>query len=474
MTYRTYLLSCIILFTVSLQNVSHSNVNIIRDAEIEYYLRSLCAPLFKVAGLNKDDIGIYIVSGRDINAFVTNGKNIFVFTGLIAFSDNTDSILGVLSHEVGHITRGHLIRFLSNGDEIRRGAIIGYTLAALATLAGGGYYAANSGLAIAAITAQIQQRSSIAHIRSHEEEADGAAFQYLRMMHRSPIGLYDVMYYFDNMLRKNISGPIDKYVQTHPIPEDRLERIKNYTDKVNYGIQRDLRIEDLHRRVKAKIIGFLGKNYTHFNERDSGKPYIKTIKNDKFYEDYERIHSLWNQKKYNESIALIDKWISVRQDDVFLHEAKANILVEIQKNKDAILEYRKSIALMKNYPMLDRIQIEYELAKAMSTLDDRDSINESIGIMLVFADYEKDNPEPHRYLSQLYNKVGNYASSYLHLAEESVILGDCIKAIEYANKSTGLIKSSDKKKGASNVEIVASDIISYCNLSMKDNARFQK
>src|SRR5215813_850959 len=55
----------------------------IRDAEIETIIAEFTAPLFTAAGLDPSAVRVYIVKDDTINAFVSGGQNIFVFTGLL-------------------------------------------------------------------------------------------------------------------------------------------------------------------------------------------------------------------------------------------------------------------------------------------------------------------------------------------------------------------------------------------------------
>ncbi|HEX8902928.1 M48 family metallopeptidase, partial [Vitreimonas sp.] len=83
---------------------------LIRDAEIEDTLHVYTNPLLVAAGLNPDDVELYIVSDPSINAFVSGGQNIFVHTGLILAAETPNELIGVLAHETGHISGGHLAR----------------------------------------------------------------------------------------------------------------------------------------------------------------------------------------------------------------------------------------------------------------------------------------------------------------------------------------------------------------------------
>jgi ABC-type Fe3+ transport system permease subunit len=45
-----------------------------------------------------------------VNAFVYGGRNIFINTGLITLFNDPDVLKGVIAHELGHITGGHIAR----------------------------------------------------------------------------------------------------------------------------------------------------------------------------------------------------------------------------------------------------------------------------------------------------------------------------------------------------------------------------
>ena len=82
----------------------------IRDAEIEQLLRDYTQPILKVAGLGQQNIRVIIINDRAFNAFVMDGRRIFVNAGALMESTVPNQIIGVLAHETGHIAGGHLSR----------------------------------------------------------------------------------------------------------------------------------------------------------------------------------------------------------------------------------------------------------------------------------------------------------------------------------------------------------------------------
>ena len=51
-----------------------------------------------------------IINQRVFNAFVADGRRIFVNYGAIMQSETPNQIIGVLAHETGHLAGGHLAK----------------------------------------------------------------------------------------------------------------------------------------------------------------------------------------------------------------------------------------------------------------------------------------------------------------------------------------------------------------------------
>ena len=56
---------------------------LIRDAEIEQLLREYTAPILRAAGLGQQNVRIVIINDRAFNAFVVDGRRIFVNVGAL-------------------------------------------------------------------------------------------------------------------------------------------------------------------------------------------------------------------------------------------------------------------------------------------------------------------------------------------------------------------------------------------------------
>ena len=117
----------ILLLTLAISSTARAQT-IIRDTEIENSLRTWASPIFTAAGLVPENVNIILIRDSGINAFVAGGSNIFIYTGLLDKAKNPGEVIGVIAHETGHISGGHLIRLRSSIEQASYETIIGTIL----------------------------------------------------------------------------------------------------------------------------------------------------------------------------------------------------------------------------------------------------------------------------------------------------------------------------------------------------------
>src|SRR5207302_11220451 len=144
---------------------------LIRDAEIEQLLREYTAPILRVAGLAQQNVQVVIINNRAFNAFVVDGRRIFVNVGALMDAKTPNELIGVLAHETGHIAGGHLSRLRDELANAQTASIIALLLG-LGAVAAGARAGPNSGIGnvgAAAIQApqSVIQRSLLSYVRAH-------------------------------------------------------------------------------------------------------------------------------------------------------------------------------------------------------------------------------------------------------------------------------------------------------------------
>src|SRR5437764_13898974 len=83
---------------------------LLRDAEIENDIKTMSAPIWRAAGLEPTDVGVYLIQDNSLNSFVAGGQAIFINSGLVLRAENPNQLIGVIAHETGHITAAHVLR----------------------------------------------------------------------------------------------------------------------------------------------------------------------------------------------------------------------------------------------------------------------------------------------------------------------------------------------------------------------------
>jgi predicted Zn-dependent protease len=108
---------------------------IVRDAEVEQLMREYTQPILKTAGLAQQNVQVVIINSRAFNAFVADGRRIFVNAGTIMEAETPNQVIGVLAHETAHIAGGHLSRLREQLQAATTQSIIALILGAGAMVA---------------------------------------------------------------------------------------------------------------------------------------------------------------------------------------------------------------------------------------------------------------------------------------------------------------------------------------------------
>ena len=149
--------------------------SILRDAETEALLNDMAAPLVEAAGLVPGNVDIVLINDNSINAFVAGGQVIYIHSGLINAADTANEVQGVIAHELGHITGGHINRLQEGMQTAGNISILSLLLGVGAALAGAG----EAGMGIIQAGQRAALGKFLAFNRVQEASADAAGAQYL-------------------------------------------------------------------------------------------------------------------------------------------------------------------------------------------------------------------------------------------------------------------------------------------------------
>jgi predicted Zn-dependent protease len=392
--------------------------SMIRDAEIEDSLRVYTSPLLTAAGLTPADIDLYIINDDSINAFVSNGQNIFVHTGLILAADNPNELLGVLAHETGHIAGGHLARSREAIGQSMGVSLISIGLGVLAIAAG----APDAGAALISGSQAFAMGNYVRHTQVQESAADQAAMQYLERTGQSGQGLVDFfnenMRPYEFMMRR-----APPYLITHPYSSDRVESLRVRVEQQPHHDATDS-AENLRRFafMQAKLVGFLrteAQTLSRYPTSDTSQP-----------ARYARAVAYYRASQLDLARGELNVLIAEDPNNAYFQELMGQILFENGRAEESIQYHQRSNDLAPNQPLL-----QINLARALTAARGRAGADAAVPLLQAAIDREPDNAFAWRELAQARNLQGNESLAELASAEQNFAIGNFPAALNFAERA---------------------------------------
>lgn len=432
-------LACLSFLGLSPASVS---AGFIRDAEIEQLLHDYTDPLLQASGLVVDNVQIGIIADPRINAFVSGGQNIFVHTGLITEAEHPNMVIGVMAHEIGHITGGHLARGKNARDSAGTPMLIGAILGLGSIIAG----SPDLGLALLTGGQQLGMASYLTFSRSQEASADQVALQLLEATEQSPQGIMDLM---NTLAGQEILSEArqDPYQRTHPMSRDRVNAYRSHAERSIYFKKVDnADLQWRHDMAKAKLDGFIEHPQSVLRKyRDNANPSL-----------YARSVALHRLARTDESIALIDQLIAQHPGNPWFQELKGQIYYETGYVEQAITPYEISLRLQPSQPLL-MIGLASALLATDQKLGGRERTLRAIELLRGAIRLEQDNLIAYTQLSKSYGQIEKIGLAEWALAENFALRGDP-QAQQHANRAIKLLEPGQPERLRAQ-DIAASDFM---------------
>jgi predicted Zn-dependent protease len=429
------LAAALALAPVAEAEAQSGGVRLIRDAEIEATLRAYADPIFAAAGLDTSAVQVHLIESKQINAFVSNGMQIFIHTGLLTQAKTPNELIGVIAHETGHIQGGHLARAKEEIENRTIEAIVGILAGIAVGVASGN---GGAGVGVATLGQSIAQRDLLQYSQAQEGAADQAAFRLLEATQQSPKGMVD---FFRMLVRQEALSAInqDPYLRTHPLTTSRVDAAEAALKKSPYADRTDSpELMMRHQRMLAKLNGYLeplGRVMTMYPEKDQSVP-----------ARYARAIAYFRVSRTDEAIASMDSLLKDAPNDPFFLEQKAQILYDHGRIAEALPLYQQSLDLAPDEPL-----IRMELAEAQVESQDPALLKPALDNLNAVVRFEPKNGHAFRLLATAYGRAGDEPMATLSLAEEALARGKNKEAKQYADRaleglkvgSPGYLKAQD-------------------------------
>jgi predicted Zn-dependent protease len=400
---------------------------ILRDTETEQVLRDYTRPILRVAGLEKQNIQVTIINQAVFNAFVADGRRIFVNHGALLQSETPNQIIGVLAHETGHLAGGHLARLREQLAQAQTQMIIAMLLGVGAMAAGAKSGNSNGGLVnagAAAISApqNIILRSLLSYQRQQEESADRAGVKFLTATGQSARGMYETFKRFSNDILFAAHGA-DPYFQSHPMPAERVEALEGLARSSPYWDKKDDPALQLrHDMMRAKISAFMERQDTVYRRYP--------LSNESLPARYAHAIATYRHGDLRNALAQIDALIQVQPNNPYFYELRGQALLEGGKPAEAIVPLRRAVQLSNNAPLIEML-----LGQALVASDNRAHTDEAISILRAAVARESEAPIGYMQLAMAYGRKGDYAEADLASAQAAFLRGDNKTARDLASRA---------------------------------------
>ncbi|ETZ04664.1 MULTISPECIES: M48 family metalloprotease [Holospora] len=300
---------------------------VISDSQVENFLNTVCAPAFDILGDSlRSRVSFHLVNSQTINAFATKNGNIFINVGVFLTADTPEEIIGVLFHELGHVSCDHLTKAM---DLMKSLEIRSTILRVLAGVAAGmtaltskeglgvlpGFLGGSSLIDLTALTDMMH------FSRAQEGSADQFALGVLKTLQWSMNGLATFM---EKMVRASGISQVPLYLRTHPCSGDRLASIRDAEKKSGPVKPLDPSIYREFFKIKSKLWACTElqnvSTLQEFRQKLTGIP-----------EEYRALGEsifLHRKGKLQHALKALDRFEKTNQRDAFTLELRSQILFE--------------------------------------------------------------------------------------------------------------------------------------------------
>ena len=392
-------MAAIVAWTAATPAALAQSLSLIRDTEIEMYIREEADPILEASGLNPDDVQILLVNDSSLNAFAMQGQRMGFHTGLILEADTPNQFMGVLAHEAGHLSGGHTIR----GEMQRAGMkpfLLTMGLGVLAALAG----APEAGAALMSSSSYFGTLSALTYSRSQEAAADQAAVTALESAGLSGRGLVE---FFEEFRYQELFSSERQYpfFRSHPLSGDRIAGLRRRVqEQSHYDVVDDEETLFHFRVMQAKLYAFLNAPAYTLQRYP--------VTDTSFEARYARAIAAYRGTQTESALQQIDALIEEDGDNPFLWELRGQVLFEIGRPADAEPAHRRAVELLPEAGLL-----RLNLAQAVIAQEDASRMQEAIAELHRSLSFERDNPFAWLLMSQAYGTLGEDGQARLAQAE---------------------------------------------------------
>jgi predicted Zn-dependent protease len=418
---------------------------LIRDTEIEALLNDYSQNIFKVAGFGGGRVAVRIVNNDSFNAFVVDGRSVYIHTGALMQAETPNEVIGVLAHESGHIAGGHMAALRARVAKDQTRALL-IQILGIGAMIGGAVAGGDSGKEIGSAGQGVMMggnelimRSLLGERRSQESAADQAGIKYLDATQQSGRGMLAT---FERFAGQELFSDAQKdvFARSHPVASDRLARLRQLAESSPYyGVKDPPALQLRHDMMRAKLQGYIDR-YPMANMSLPAR-----------YARAAARFRLGGQGAIDQSLAETDGLIREQPNNPYFWELKGDFLQKAGRPAESAVALRKALQLLGG----DAPLIGVQLAQVLIQTKKAGSTDEAITLLRTATLREPDNATAYNTLGQAYYDKGLVAQSELARAQGLFYFGSLKQAQEFAKRAQAGLKPGTPEW------VRADDIVNY-------------
>lgn len=392
--------------------------SILRDAETEALLNEMAAPLVEASGLEPGNVEMVLINDPSINAFVSAGQAVYLHAGLIEAADEADEVQGVIAHELGHITGGHVIRGSEGAAKAGNITLLSMLLGVGAALAGAG----DAAMGVIMAGQRAAMGKYLAFSRVQESSADAAGAEYLSTAGISGRGSLAFFKKLQNQeFRYGYSQSDEQtFTRTHPMSGDRIATLREtYIADPAWEKPVDPELQAKFERVQAKLFGFTNDPARTLQKYPASRTDVPAR--------YARAYAYHKNALVDDALVEADALLASAPDDPYFLELKGQVLLESGRPLDALAPLRRATELTRNQPLIASM-----FGHALIATEDAAYHAEAERVLRAAVARDRLNPFAWYQLGVVYAARGDMPRARLASAERQVMTRQYATAINSA------------------------------------------
>ncbi len=196
------------------------SMGVYRDQKVQDYVASLGKTLAAKSERPNLPWAFYVMDDPTVNAFALPGGSIFVTRGIMSHMNNEAELVGVLGHEIGHVTARHSVQQMTRQQLAQIGLGVGSILSSTVAQYAG---IASQGLGVLFLK----------YGRDAESQSDQLGFKYMVREGYDPSAMATMFQTLERVSRLEGAGDIPEWTSTHPNPGNRIEATQARLDTLS-------------------------------------------------------------------------------------------------------------------------------------------------------------------------------------------------------------------------------------------------